>query len=73
MKKILNDSGEALYILRQEQMRRIQYVWKTKDGVEIPVQSMSDKHLQNTINMLERNKDLQEQAAEYSSYLWDLD
>lgn len=73
MKKILNDSGEALYVLKQEQMRRIQYVWKTKDGVEIPVQSMSDKHLQNTINMLERNKELNEIAAEYSSYLWDLD
>ena len=73
MKKILIDNAEALYVLKQEQMRRTQYVWKTKDGTEIPVQSMSDSHLQNTIRMLERNKDLQEQAAEYAAYMWDLD
>ena len=54
-------------------MRRIQYVWKTKDGVEIPIQNMSDQHLENTIKMLERNKELQEQAAEYAAYTWDLD
>ena len=73
MKKILNDNAEALYVLKQEQMRRIQYVWKTKDGVEIPIQNMSDQHLENTIKMLERNKELQEQAAEYAAYTWDLD
>lgn len=72
-KKVLTDSGEALFILRQEQMRRTQYVWKTKDGTEIPVQSMSDKHLENTIRMLERNEELREQAAEYAAYMWDLD
>ena len=74
MKKVvLTDNSEALYILKQELMRRTQYVWKTKDGTEIPIQQMSDKHLMNTINMLERNQHLSELAAEYSSYLWDLD
>jgi hypothetical protein len=74
MKKVvLTSESDAIPILRQELMRRTQYFWKTKDGTEIPVQEMSDQHLINTINMLERNQHLSELAAEYSSYLWDLD
>lgn len=29
--------------------------WTTKDGTTIAISDMSDKHLENTINMLERN------------------
>lgn len=32
-------------------------VWKMKDGSEIAVQEMSDKHLHNTIRMLQRGPD----------------
>lgn len=28
-------------------------IWKTKNGRKIPVKEMSDRHLLNTINMLE--------------------
>ncbi len=36
-------------------------LWKTKKGEFIDIRKMSDNHLKNTINMLERN-------AEYSEY-----
>ena len=31
--------------------------WKTKNGDEISIKNMSDYHLENAINMLERNED----------------
>ena len=34
--------------------------WKTKNGDEISIKNMSDYHLENAINMLERNVDMME-------------
>lgn len=30
-------------------------VWVTKEGKQVPIKEMTDTHLANTINMLERN------------------
>jgi len=32
-------------------------VWTTREGKRVPVKEMTDKHLQNTINMLLRQKE----------------
>ena len=51
--------------LRKEiwlRMRNTGYlVWETKEGKSIPIKDMTDTHLVNTFNMLERNKAKAEQ------------
>lgn len=47
-------------------------VWTTKEGNQVPIKSMSDTHLVNTINMLER-KSIEKLELEeaMSSYDWE--
>lgn len=47
-------------------------VWTTKEGNQVPIKSMSDTHLVNTINMLER-KSIEEIELEeaIASYDWE--
>lgn len=41
--------------------------WTTKEGKIIPIKDMSDSHLENTINMIIRNKSEREQQL-YAYY-----
>ena len=47
----LQDLERELWVRTQ----RRSLVWKTKKGVIIPLREMSDRHLENTINLLRRN------------------
>lgn len=44
----------ALHILKEELRKRTTYKWKTKDGY-IDVKEMSNEHLINSINKLEKH------------------
>ena len=54
--------------LRMREAKEI--IWTTKDGKQIPIQEMSDEHLVNAINMLERHE---EEEAEIWDHLGDMD
>lgn len=39
--------------------------WVTKDGTEIPIKDMTDKHLENAIRAVERNSEMRDNYMEY--------
>lgn len=48
------DAEDALRFLKAERERRAKIIWTMNNGQDIDVRDMSDEHLQNSINMLER-------------------
>ena len=46
-------------------------VWKTKEGKVIPIKNMTDKHLINTINMLEGQQAFEDECNEALSSIGD--
>lgn len=51
--------------LRMREKKEI--VWTTKDGKEIPINEMSDSHLDNAINHIVKKKEFDDIAAEYAA------
>ena len=50
----IKNPEQALEKLLLEREKRTTYYWKMQDGSEILVDFMSDRHLDNTIKMLQR-------------------
>ena len=50
----IKNPEQALEKLLLEREKRAKYYWKMKDGSEILVDFMSDRHLENTIKMLQK-------------------
>ena len=50
----IKNPEQALEKLLLEREKRATYYWKMQDGSEILVDFMSDRHLDNTIKMLQR-------------------
>ena len=61
----IRNAKEALHYLKQELDRRTNILWKTANGEEINITEMSNKHLENTILLLERQIELSEISSDY--------
>ena len=44
--------------------------WTTKEGIEIPLKDMSNKHIENCLNLMERIEVFNDAAAEFLSKDW---
>ena len=58
------DIEDALRFLKAERERRSKIIWTTNDGREIDIRDMSDNHLDNSIDMLERMRHERESVSE---------
>lgn len=66
MTATIEDLERELWLRRRE---RGEIKWKTRDGKEIPINEMSDSHLENAIRYTIRMNELSEHACEYAAYI----
>ena len=58
------DIEDALRLLKTERERRSKIIWTTNNGRDIDIRDMSDNHLDNSIDMLERMRHEREIVSE---------
>ena len=59
------------YWLRKRNSGRL--IWRTKNGDEIPIKDLSDKHLVNILDMFDAKHDYEIDKYKYNELLADLD
>ena len=64
MKATLQDLQIELWLRKRNNS---EIIWTTKDKQEIPINKMSNSHLRNTINMLERQSEFEEIACDFEA------
>ena len=62
------NAKEALYYLNKELEKRTRILWTTKSGEQIEIDNMTDKHLINTIKLLEQQSELDDIQGDYLNY-----
>lgn len=66
MKATITDLQRELWLRRRNNS---EIVWTTKDGTEIPINKMSDQHIENAIKRLIEIENFEEIALEYDAYV----
>lgn len=64
---VLQYDKQALYVLKNELARRVNYKWKCRDGSIVDVKDMTTSHLMNVVNKLENY--LQEKEVIQENYV----
>lgn len=59
MKATVEDLRKELWLRRRKKL-----VWETKNGQKIPLELMSEEHLENAINYFDRMEELREIVLE---------
>lgn len=64
VKATVEDLRKELWLRKREKL-----VWETKDGQLIPLEQMTEKHLENAINYFDRMEEMKEIVLENQDIL----